>query len=187
MQNRTGTSLRVWQKALLAAAGIAALATPIVSGSLTVRVVAAQAAAAPALAFETASVKRNNSAEGRVSMRFMPGGVYEALNVTVRAMIQQAWQMQEFQVIGGPDWLATQRIDILAKSPEGAAQAELMLRMRTLLEERFKLKVKRETREAPIYALVLARGDKQLGLRLESSRGQVDSLVIESVEPLVEN
>jgi bla regulator protein BlaR1 len=165
MQNRTGVSLPTWQRGLLAAAGVTALAVPIAIGTLSVRVVAAQVPAnpAPALAFESASVKRNNSAEGRVSMRIMPGGVYEALNVTVRAMIQQAWQMQEFQVVGGPDWLATQRIDILAKSPEGAAPADLMPRIRTLLEERFKLKVKRDTRDAPIYALVLARGDKQLG------------------------
>jgi bla regulator protein BlaR1 len=163
MQNRTDVSLRTWQKGLLLAAGLTVFSVPIASGALTVRVVAAQEPATPALAFESASVKRNNSAEGRVSMRMMPGGVYEALNVTVRAMIQQAWQMQEFQVVGGPDWLATQRIDILAKSPEGAGPADLMPRMRTLLEERFKLKVRRETRDAPIYALVLARGDKQLG------------------------
>ena len=169
MQHSTGVSLRTWQKGLLLTAGLVTLAIPLATGALTVKVVAAQGPAAPAVAFESASVKRNNSAEGRVSMRIMPGGVYEALNVTVRAMIQQAWQMQEFQVIGGPDWLATQRIDILAKSPEGAAQTELMPRMRTLLEERFKLKVKRETRDAPIYALVLARGDKQLGPAIKAN------------------
>jgi uncharacterized protein (TIGR03435 family) len=163
MQHRTGVSLRPWQKGLLAAAGLTALAVPIASGTLTVRVVAAQTPAAPVVGFESASVKRNNSAEGRVSMRIMPGGAYEALNVTVRSMIQQAWQMQDFQVVGGPDWLATQRIDILAKSPEGAGPADLMPRMRTLLEERFTLKVKRETRDAAVYALVLARDDKQLG------------------------
>jgi bla regulator protein BlaR1 len=169
MQHSTGVSLRTWQKGLLVAAGLATLALPLATGALTITVVAAQAPATPALAFESASVKRNNSAEGRVSMRMMPGGIYEALNVTVRSMIQQAWQMQEFQVVGGPDWLATQRIDILAKSPEGAVQADLMPRMRTLLEERFKLKVRRETRDAPIYALVLARADQQLGPSMKAN------------------
>jgi uncharacterized protein (TIGR03435 family) len=169
MHNRAGAVLASWQKALLAAAAVVMLAVPLVIGTLDVVVAAQTPAAEPVLSFESASVKPNNTAEGRVSMRIMPGGAYEALNVTVRSMIQQAFLVQEFQLIGGPDWLASTRIDILAKSPDGAAQPELMRRVRTLLEERFKLKTHRESREAPIYALTLARTDGQLGPSIKAS------------------
>lgn len=169
MHNRAGIVLASWQKALLAAAAIVTLAAPIALGTLDV-VVAAQAPAGEApLAFESASVKPNNTGEGRVSMRMMPGGAYEALNVTVRSMMQQAFQVQEFQLLGGPDWLADTRIDILAKSPAGAGPADLLPRLRTLLEQRFKLKTHRDTGEAPIYALTTVRGDGQLGPAIKPS------------------
>lgn len=84
MQGHTAVSLKPWQKAAVAVVALALVAVPLVRGSLAVTVVAAQAGEPPVLAFESASVKRNNTGEGRVSMRIMPGGVYEALNVTVR-------------------------------------------------------------------------------------------------------
>jgi len=120
-------------------------------------------------AFDAATIKPNASGDMRVSLRFLPGGSYEASNVTLRSMIQQAYRLAEFQVIGGPEWLATDRYDILAKSPEGATQAGFLPRLQALLTERLALQTRRETREAPVYALVLARSDGRLGPQLKLS------------------
>jgi uncharacterized protein (TIGR03435 family) len=172
MQQPPVRPLRGWQAALLWTAALAVLAGPLAFGALGARPAAAQEAqpgpSEPAT-FDAATIKPNASGEMRVSMRFLPGGSYEASNVTLRSMIQQAYGMAEFQVLGGPDWLATERYDILAKSPEGATQAGFLPRLQALLTERLALQTRRETREAPVYALVLARSDGRLGPQLKPS------------------
>ena len=70
---------------------------------------------ATAPAFEVASIKRNNSGEPFTSRRLMPGGT-QFVNVPVRQLIQGAYGMQPFQVIGGPDWITSDRFDITAKA-----------------------------------------------------------------------
>jgi uncharacterized protein (TIGR03435 family) len=157
----------VWRRALGAAGACAGL---LVALGASVPIAGAQTPPpSPALEFDAATIKPNPTAEMRVAMRFLPGGAYEATNVTLRAMIQQAFRMAEFQVIGGPDWLARDRYDILAKPPAGATQAEFQARLQALLIERLNLKFHRETREAPVYALVLARSDGRLGPQIRTS------------------
>jgi uncharacterized protein (TIGR03435 family) len=168
MHKRAGLALNSWKKLLLATAGLATLAVP-----LLVDRVEAQSAASPAgetLMFESASVKPNRSGEMRVMMRNLPGGAYEATNVTARAIVQQALGVAEFQLLGGPDWLDTERYDILAKSPDGATQAQFAARYRALVEDRFKLKTHQETRELPVYALVLARPGGSVGPQMVVSK-----------------
>lgn len=93
-----------------------------------------------------------------------PGGRFNATNVTMRMLLRQAFNVQEFQIVGGPDWMTSDRFDVVAKAPEGEFSADLMRPMlRTLLAERFKLVVRNETREMAIYALVKARDDGKLG------------------------
>jgi uncharacterized protein (TIGR03435 family) len=170
MHNRAGIDLSSWRKLLLAGAAVAAVAVPILLGGMSAPAAAQTAPADEQLTFETASIKPNRSGEGRVMMRMLPGGAYEAMNVTARAMILQAMAVAEFQLIGGPDWLDSERYDILAKSPAGAAQAEFAQRYRHLIEERFQLETHRETREMPVYALVLARSDGKLGPKFVPSK-----------------
>jgi len=67
-------------------------------------------------------------------------------------------------------WALGFGICILAKSPDGASQAEFAQRYRALVEDRFKLRTHRETRELPVYALVLARTDGRLGPQLIASK-----------------
>lgn len=119
--------------------------------------------------FEVASVKPNNSGPNASSVDTQPGGRLVFTNETVRVMIERAYQLQAFQVIGAPDWTATARFDIMAKAPEGVRFAQpvpgeppppQLLMLRPLLAERFKLKVHTEKREATIYALVMARPDR---------------------------
>jgi len=67
------------------------------------------------------------------------------------------------------DWVSTVRFDIAAKAPDGAPLEQTRAMVRTLLKDRFKLVVHMETRDTPIYALVKARADDQLGPKLKRS------------------
>jgi uncharacterized protein (TIGR03435 family) len=145
---------------------LVAAMTPVVSG------VAAQTPNPDvAVAFEAASVKPNNSGESDTSLRPQPSGRLTATNAPVQLFISYAYQLQQFQLQGAPSWLRSDRFDInatlgreLPVVPGGSDQpTQLMLALRTLLAERFKLAVHWETQDLPIYALTLARPDGKLG------------------------
>lgn len=164
-----------------------ALAVSLVTGAsvlFTAATPAARAAAAGASqapsAFEVASIKVNNSGSGQMGLNAAPGGRLSATNVTLLQLITSAYDLQDFQVVGVPAWLAKQRFDIEAKggagSPDniftpqaggGPSPGEVMLR--ALLADRFTLESHHETRELPIYALVRDRKDDGLGPQLKSS------------------
>jgi bla regulator protein blaR1 len=139
--------------------------------------------------FEAASVRRNISGESNTSMRRAPGGRYNATNAPLALFITFAYQIQPFQVQGGPSWMRTDRFDIVAKLngdpawvPMGSGQPDpLMIAMRSLLADRFKLAVHWETQELPIYALVLARTDGKLGPNIHPA--QVDCAAITAGVP----
>jgi bla regulator protein BlaR1 len=128
---------------------------------------AAQAAEAK-LEFEVASVKRNNSGTQGGGFGTRPGGLVMVTNYTLRNIIRNAWNLQDSHIVDGPDWQNDDRWDINARAPEGAPPTpqQLMQMVRNLLADRFKLVVHNETREIPVYALVLARSDGKLGPQL---------------------
>jgi uncharacterized protein (TIGR03435 family) len=135
-------------------------------GAVAIAQAAAPGPAAQAPAFEVASVKRNNSGDGSTTRRMQPGGT-TFINVTLRQLIIGAYGVQSFQVFDGPSWITSDRFDITAKA-EGAPSPEQMnLMLRSLLADRFKLVVRHEQRELPIYTLVKAREDGQLGPSLK--------------------
>src|SRR5437016_1775321 len=68
-------------------------------------------------AFEVASIKPNDSGDGRVMMQMQPGQL-RATNVTLRLLIRNAYQLQDFQITGGPSWIASDHFDLIAKMPE---------------------------------------------------------------------
>jgi bla regulator protein blaR1 len=125
----------------------------------------------PPLAFETASVKPNKSGKEERYIRIDPrGGSLTVVNLQLRALITFAYQIQSFQLEGGPDWIASDRFDIVAKPerevPPTGGQDPLRMMLRTLLADRFTLVMHKETKELPIFELVLARDDGKLGPRL---------------------
>jgi uncharacterized protein (TIGR03435 family) len=138
----------------------------------------AQAASQPAnsATFEVASVKANKSGDNRIGIGFAPGGQFRATNVPLRELISAAYgtpqPLAAFQITGGPKWIESERFDIVAKAagdPQPGANgppAVLFPMLRNLLADRFQLIVHRETKELPIYALVLARTDGKLGPQL---------------------
>ena len=118
-------------------------------------------------AFEVASVKPSNpDPSNPLSMVPMampqPGGRFVASNIPLRLLIRLAYEVQDFQISGGPAWMLSNKFDITAKAAGGATlgQKELMPLVRALLTDRFKLKTHTETREMPVYDLVIARDDR---------------------------
>lgn len=128
----------------------------------------AQVPAGDKLAFEAASVKRNESGSTNGGVGLRPGG-YLAANTLLRTMIVHAYHLKPLQVVGGPDWIGSDRFDVQARAAQGSSDDDLFQMVQTLLAERFKLVVHHEVRELPIYALVRVRADGKLGPRLRPS------------------
>lgn len=120
-------------------------------------------AAQPPTRFEAASVKLHPAGDNDGSIGPHPGG-FAATGVSLRVLIQVAFRLKDYQVAGGPDWIGTDRYDILATAPEGfnPTQAQLKPMLQALLTDRFQLKIHRETRELPAFALVPARNGSKL-------------------------
>ena len=144
----------------------------------------------PDATFEVASVKPSNpdpnNPLGGVALPLpLPGGRFTATNTPLRMLIMMAYELQqEAQLVGGPPALLTAKFDITAKTAGNATlrQKDLPPLLRTLLADRFKLKAHTESRELPIYDLVLARSDGRLGPDLRPSKSdcaRADELVAE--------
>jgi uncharacterized protein (TIGR03435 family) len=90
--------------------------------------------------------------------------------VTARELIKMAYgtagALEDARVIGGPSWIQSEHFDVLAKASDNAPPQLMLLMLRSLLAERFKLVIHTESRELPIYTLVMAAGDGKLGPRL---------------------
>jgi uncharacterized protein (TIGR03435 family) len=128
---------------------------------------------AQALTFEVASVKLTPPPlDGRISISINgDAGRIDWQGVPLKFMIARAYEVQDFQV-SGPDWLATQRFEVIAKLPQGATEKQIPEMLRALLAERFTLTVHKESKEMQIDTLTVAKG----GLKVkpvESDAGQV--------------
>jgi uncharacterized protein (TIGR03435 family) len=139
----------------------------------------ASASPPPATVFEVASVRPSNPNPDPTNplsqialMLPQPGGRFTATNTPLRMLIMAAFELQqEAQLDGGPPDLLAAKYDITARAPvEFIAMKDLPHMLRTLLADRFKLKTHTETRELPVYDLVLARGDGRLGPDLRPSK-----------------
>ena len=127
------------------------------------------AAQQPAATFEVASIKPNTNGISNALPPSRSNGSYSASNVALKSIIANAYEVRIFQIEGGPDWLTSDRFDIIARGPEGTPDRLRPAMLRTLLAERFKLVAHFETREQQVYSLTLLRGDGRLGPQLKPS------------------
>src|SRR5215471_12922106 len=113
-------------------------------------------------AFEVASIKPSNYQGGplRVTSRIGADGI-DFSNVTPRLCIQRAYGVKPYQV-SGPEWINTERYMIVAKAAGAVPEDTILLMLRALLAERFKLVFHREPREMTVYALVVAKNGPKL-------------------------
>jgi uncharacterized protein (TIGR03435 family) len=121
--------------------------------------------------FEVASIRRSEPGNLRGStFEFLPGGGLRIANGTLRAILETAYDVREFQILGGPGWVNSERYDILARSADSLSNEAgatndvkvVRLRLQALLRQRFNLEVHRETRELPEYALEVAKKGPKL-------------------------
>jgi uncharacterized protein (TIGR03435 family) len=133
------------------------------------------AAVAPAQTkptFEVASVKPTAVDLAKLAAAFqngeMPrvgprvdGARAEYIYMALKELIVLAYKVKPYQITG-PDWIGSQRFDIMAKLPDGASKDDAPKMLQALLEDRFKLALHRESKEGPVLALVVGKGGPKM-------------------------
>src|ERR1700687_3662917 len=111
--------------------------------------------------FAVGSIRPSNS-EGRPEVGNFNGRGY-GKNATLKMMVATAYQVSAFQISGGPKWVDSDRFDIEARAEDPkTGYIQLRLMMQSLLEDRFRLKLHRETRESAVYLLVTTKGGPKM-------------------------
>jgi uncharacterized protein (TIGR03435 family) len=164
MHRRASVRLDFRRKAALAFVGIMALVAPIIIGMINAPAMEAQSPAATR--FEVASIKPTSQQgpdiQGQGNVRILPGGHLLAEKALLRYFIQSAYEVKPFQISGGPAWITSAHYDIDAKAEGNPNHSQMRLMMRALLEERFKLKLHHETKQLPVYEVIVAKGAPKL-------------------------
>ena len=141
-------------------------------------VLTAQTPASPT--FDVASIKVRTTPPAPGSVRIQPSpDRYDRINISLRDLILDAYELQPYQLTGGPDWIIdAARFDVAAKASFAPSREQMVLMVQRLLAERFALRVHHETREMPTFVLRLARNDGQLGSQIK--RTMVDCEAIKA-------
>jgi len=140
--------------------------------ALAALIVGTNAPAAPAkIAFEVASVKPAVRPGRGPVICFVPCTPGERLTVqgnrvdirymSINELLIRAYRVKPYQV-SGPEWMRNARFDIIAKIPEGVPADRIPEMLQSMLADRFQLKIHRETKERPIYALVVGKNGIKL-------------------------
>ena len=133
-------------------------------------------------AFEVASVRRNQSGELGIRIDLPAPDRFTATNIPLRDLIRFAYDVEDRRLVGGPDWIRSERFDVVATAdrelpawgPSGPP-VDMLRMVRTLLAQRFGLVVHQETRTLPVFALVMAKEDRAPGPELRVSALDCDS------------
>ncbi len=128
--------------------------------------------------FDVVSIKPSDPLSHNVHIGVSASGSFEAVGITLKGLITQAYDVRPFQLVGLSGWMDTDRYEIHTKDETpGPSEAELakmteeqrnayhdrfLAKMRALLAERFQLKVHRETKEMPVYVLTVAKDGSKL-------------------------
>jgi uncharacterized protein (TIGR03435 family) len=123
--------------------------------------------------FEVASIKANHSAEGGSAIGAPSPDRFTVTNTSIRRIIEYAYNIQDFQLLGAPNWINSENYDIEAKIENSLAEKlqtlprdqraeQIRLMIQSLLAERFHLEVSHGTKELPIYALIVTKSGSKL-------------------------
>jgi uncharacterized protein (TIGR03435 family) len=132
-------------------------------------------------AFDAASIRPNNrssSGAGKAgppggSLRYTPGRV--AGTASAKRIVQDAYRLTDYQVSGGPSWFDSDRFDLEARAATPAEKDQLRLMLQTMLAERFKLVVRHQAKEMPVYILAVAKNGPKL---TEATPGDMSTIRI---------
>jgi bla regulator protein blaR1 len=170
MSGLPGRSLTPARKLMLIAASIGAVGGPVLVGVLTSSRIHAQSrnGATKPLEFEVAEVKVNKSADPEtfgdvVPTWLSPGGLVTIRGATMKWLISEAYRVGKEGLGGAPNWLDFDCFDVIAKAGPTASRNDVRLMLQKLLAERFGLRIHRDQKVTPVYALVVGkRGPKLL-------------------------
>jgi uncharacterized protein (TIGR03435 family) len=137
--------------AMIVAAGISSLGQPV--------------ALAQALSFQSISIKPHDPNNRNIGMS-ADHGRHLLTGVNGLFLLLYAYSVQQFEIVGAPAWIASDRFDIVATAPENATLPQLQSMAQSLLVDRFALKARKETRDLPKYRLVMAKNDVRLAPQL---------------------
>ena len=168
LAGRIGSELNLARKLSLVAALMTILAAPILVGILNASTGQGQAEK-PRPQFEAASIKLDTIGDpSRFAFAPLPGGRLSIVTNRMRNVILNAYG-PSLQLFGAPDWIDSDRYDIEAKAEGNPTWEQMQPMLQALLEDRFKLKIHRETRELPVYLLTVAKGGPKLKQSKEGS------------------
>lgn len=135
-------------------------------------------AQAPRPAFEVASVKRRTEESKRFAFAAREGGRMDIFNNEMANVIDNAYGISNYQLVGAPEWVNSERYDIEARGPANSGRKEMMLMLQTLLSDRFAMKAHFEIREMPAYILTVAKGGSRM-----TFLGAEDCVQFDSTKP----
>ncbi len=172
MKRHIGYKLTTAKKLLLLGTCVLALGTPLLIGALTTQPGLAQSQDNPKPSFDVASIKPIDdcreiiSAEGGKTFFVRSGPVFQPGRFTgclsLKGFLSRAYQIEESEISGGPDWSDSDNFKIEAKAEGVTDRDTLRLMLQSLLEARFGLKLHYEMQEKPVYSLVIAKGGHKL-------------------------
>jgi uncharacterized protein (TIGR03435 family) len=131
----------------------------------------------PDTRFEVIAIRPADEGSGMM-LRMTPTG-FEATGVPISVLLRQALQKPDYQIVGLPGWANSERYSIRAKAPEAAPLSGLSVLLTNLLKDRFQLAMHVETRELPIFHLVVARADGRLGPDLKGTPAECQATIAE--------
>ncbi|MGH9237257.1 MAG: TIGR03435 family protein [Vicinamibacterales bacterium] len=131
----------------------------------------------PNTRFEVVAIRPADNGSGMM-LRMTPGG-FEATGVPMGVLLRQALQKPDYEIVGAPGWINSDRYSIRAKPPEGLPLSALTVMLVNLLKDRFQLATHLETRELPIFHLVIARADARLGPELKATPAECQATIAE--------
>ena len=124
-------------------------------------------AQAPRPAFEVASVKKRDQPASIPPTKTPPlSPVFYSPNATVASLILFAYNLRDFELVGGPEWMRRDQFEVNARAAAEVSDDQKRLMVQSLLEDRFTLVVRKERQDMRYSELVLARSDGRVGPKL---------------------
>jgi uncharacterized protein (TIGR03435 family) len=117
--------------------------------------------------FEVASIKLNKTGSTQSTETGLPSGQVSARNIPMMTLLTFAYDVREDYIMGGPNWLRSDRFDIIAKAPPDTPRTNLPLMLQALLAQEFKLKIHREQKPMDVFVLTVGKG----GPKIQSAAG----------------
>jgi bla regulator protein blaR1 len=165
------------RKLLLASIAAATVTALVVFGLVyapQIRAQSVQTTGVPLPSFEVASIKPDSSGAPGTNISVRPGS-FIAKGATAKFLITLAYHVNDSQLSGGPGWISSDKYDVDAKEEDAVGEKfqklpyaqyreQLELMIQSLLQDRFKLKISHETKEVPVYALVVGKNGPKIAL-----------------------